>query len=147
MSISVIGYFYLFQQEKDQPQTFKLKIGEKGIYKGVFDLEIELIEVGKIKDVLNTLRFSEEQLEIIAGGECEEKDCKDILEDTYYVVKVKNLDWTSECGEEKEVIMTKNRIMRGYYDCPSFYTFAINPVSSSDKKVEFKIEYNPAGVE
>lgn len=143
--VSLVGYFYLSRQE-DQPQVFKLKIGEKGVYKGNFDLEIKLVEIGKIKDVLNTPRFSEEQFQIIAEVECEEDDCSDIREDTYYVLKTKNLDWVQVCGEAREVIIAKSSI-KGYYDCPSFYIFEINPLGSNDDQVEFVVEYNPVTTE
>lgn len=140
LAIVIGGIFYL-QNKKDRTQIFTLKIGEKAIYKGTFNLEINLIEIGKIKDI-KTSRFSEDQLKQI-DGECADNDCKNILEDTYYVVKVKNLDWVEQCGEAREVIMTKDRQIEGFYDCPSFYTFNINPLNSSDNKIEFKVEYVP----
>lgn len=135
LAIVIGGIFYL-QNKKDRTQIFTLKIGEKAIYKGIFNLEINLIEIGKIKDITS------DRLKQI-NGECVDNVCENVLEDTYYVVKVKNLDWVEQCGEAREVIMTKDRQIGGFYDCPSFYTFDINPLNSSDNKIEFKVEYVP----
>lgn len=143
--LGIIGYFSYgrLTVSQDISQNFRLKIGEKAVYKGEFDLEFELMEIGKIKDILKNSRFSQDDLRNIVDGECLKEDCSDVKESTYYVVKVKNLSW-DVCGEKREVLLTNREGRRmSSYHCPDMYVFKLDASASSDKEAWFSVEYSP----
>lgn len=137
---SVQSFLCISLQEKkpkDRPQVFELKIGEKDLYKGEHNIEIELVEIGKIRDLINSPGFSLNDNPWIPTGPCKKEDCSDILELTYYALKVKTLK-KSSCKETK-IIFTNE----GFYDCPSYYSFKLDPLNSNDNKIKFTVEYHP----
>lgn len=126
---------------QDFLQTFELKIGEQAVYKGQFNLNFELTEIGKMKDYRNIKNLTEEEIGFFDKGPCEQNGCANILEENYYIIKIKNLDLDS-CGDRRVVLRAK-----GLYECPSFYNFNVDVVNSNDKKIIFSVDYVPAGLD
>ena len=152
LAIIIGGVFYL-QNKKNNPQeypkVFTLKVGEKAIYKGEFNLEIKLVEIGKIGDLFSKGERTEKGKkydnfsQIVESVECPKNDCTAYNLTNYYVLVIKHQKGNDlGCGAKEESVAISSKGSE-IYECPDAYNFEVNPLNSNNEKVEFEINYTP----
>lgn len=134
---------------QEKPQVFTLKVGEKAIYKGEFNLEIKLVEIGKIGDLFSKGERTEkgkayeEFSQMVGSIECPENDCTTHNLTNYYVLIIKHQKGNElGCGAKEEPIVISSKGSE-IYECPDAYNFEVNPLNSNNERVEFEINYTP----
>ncbi|MEK9184581.1 MAG: hypothetical protein AAB866_00230 [Patescibacteria group bacterium] len=149
------GAYYYWQnyggKAENNNQDIELKLGESMNYKGLFNLNIKLVEINKISGLFENGKLTTKGLqysdfaEIIGRRECPNSDCGLYKKINYYVLQVKHADGNAlGCGAQERSIAI-SQLDSQSYECPSFYDFMVDSLNSNDVKVKFQIKYLEVG--